>query len=142
MKQIKSIRLSLKHRENILQEAESVYNSNMHQVTQLMHIPQNAGCVYFGKVHEFVSYRPDNIDSPYVLEPHPGPCGVQVDQAAAAADQPEQRGLGRPGQGEASGLQGLEFTSPRRAPAVEGQVVARIARRQGPRRRRPAIVRR
>lgn len=68
LKQIKSIRLSLKHRENILQEAESVYNSNMHQVTQLMHIPQNAGCVYFGKVHEFVSYRPDNIDSPYVLE--------------------------------------------------------------------------
>ncbi len=65
---VKKIRLDLKNKECILKAAEKMFNPNMQQVSSQMRIPQNAGCKYYGVIHEFVSYRPDNINTPYVIE--------------------------------------------------------------------------
>lgn len=65
---IKHMRKDINGRKHRIMSARQVYNADMNGIFKYMGVKPYAGCVYYNSVYEFVSFRPDNPDAPYVIE--------------------------------------------------------------------------
>lgn len=64
----REILAELKERISILEESLLFYNGNMSEVEKEMNLPYRCGCKLGDTVFEFVSYRADMKNTPYILE--------------------------------------------------------------------------